>query len=67
MKHTVEAKYWIGDIVYLITDPEQQECIITSITLYAGNMSYELTKNTICSHHYEFEISSDPNMLKKIS
>jgi hypothetical protein len=62
----IESKYQIGQRVYLITDEDQKARIITSITVYPGNLlSYQLTYGTHASDHYEFEFSDKENILMK--
>lgn len=59
----VETKYTFGDIVYLATDPEQFQRIVTRITLSPGGMIYELSCGASSSCHYEMEIVSEKNVL----
>ena len=47
----------IGDIVYLITDDEQKERIVTSYTVYPTGIMYALSQGTNVSDHYVFEIT----------
>lgn len=59
----IDNKYNIGDIVYLVTDMEQLARIITGITVYPAGIQYEVFCNTQISHHYDFEMSLEKNIL----
>lgn len=60
----IENKYEIGDTVYLKTDAEQQARIVICFKVYkAGEIMYELVSGTIQSSHYDFEISSEKNLI----
>jgi hypothetical protein len=62
----IDNKYNLGDLVYLKTDTEQLQRIITSIHINPGNLIYELSVDNRTSNHYDFEISSEANELIKI-
>lgn len=63
MSLIVECLYSIGDSVYLRTDKDQRERLVTSIRLYGGNrVAYELSCGTESSYHYEFEMSKERNL-----
>ncbi|MDP3561716.1 MAG: hypothetical protein Q8R83_06035 [Legionellaceae bacterium] len=56
---THTTKYTFGDIVYLITDCEQEERMVTDIKISPGpQVVYCLTCGTAHTEHYEMEISS---------
>lgn len=62
----VDNKFEHGQIVYLVTDPEQAEYIVTAIHLNGSpnNILYELfieKETTLC---YEFEISVEKSFKK---
>lgn len=60
--------YSFGDIVFLKTDPEQLERIVTGIMLRpSGAVLYDLSCGMHSSYHYEFEISGDKDLLKQIN
>ena len=64
MKFT--TKYNIEDIVYLVTDNEQLQRIILSITVYPNNLfMYEVANGTDISEHYEFELCENENVILK--
>jgi len=57
-----ESKFGIGDIVFLITDVDQKERIITQVSFRQNNwVLYEIACGCSSSWHYDFEISSDKN------
>lgn len=59
---TYHSKYAIGDIVYLTTDTDQLERIITRITFSdRGNTVYEVCQGITASSHYEVELSTEKN------
>jgi SNF family Na+-dependent transporter len=67
MKVWIEVEYNIGDIVYLKTDREQLERIVTAIKITAmGQLLYQLCQGTQVGDHYGIEISSTIDILKKV-
>lgn len=58
----IESKYDIGEIVYLKTDKEQSERIITAI-MWTEGIRYELKSGIVSNWHYEFEITVEKNVL----
>lgn len=57
---TIYNEYEIGDSVYLRTDPDQFECLITGITIKAGGtLTYEIACGSTVTWHYGFELSHD--------
>lgn len=63
----IDNKFNIGDIVYLVTDPEQTPRMITAIWVYAsGNLRYELSYSEHSTSHYECEITPERNVLASI-
>lgn len=54
----VEIIHQIGDIVFLKTDPEQNERIVTEIRIRPNSILYSLSCGTTDSQHYEIEIST---------
>lgn len=63
---TITTPYDIGQIVYLITDNEQQDRIITAITVRSGGAIYELSCGANCSTHYDFEMASEKDIKKML-
>ena len=64
---TIENKFEIGQIVYLRTDKEQYQRIITAITIRETGLVYTIAIEMAESYHMEFEISSDLNTLIKVT
>lgn len=51
-----------GDHVYLVTDVDQKERIVTGICIRPGGcISYEVTCGMESRWHYDFEISTEVN------
>lgn len=62
----INNKYEHGQIVYLVTDPEQLARMVTKISVYADNsISYQLSSGTDFSDHFELEISERENVEMK--
>lgn len=64
---TMNFKFSIGQLVYLKTDPDQCQRIVTGISVRGGGLiSYAMTY--VCSEtwHYEFEIMEEKDILKKL-
>lgn len=57
----IETEYSIREKVYLVTDPDQNQRIITAISIRENGISYELACGSSSSWHYGFEISTDKN------
>ena len=55
---TINNKFNIGDIVYLVTDPLQQKRIITGIVVRKTTIMYHMALGNDESGHYDFEIST---------
>lgn len=55
-----------GDIVYLKTDPDQLERIVSGKIARPGAILYELSCGTMLSNHYDFEITEEVDVLKKV-
>ena len=59
----IDTKFKIGDIVYLQTDSDQQKRLITGINIRANSIVYLVSCGTVESYHYDFEISSEVDVL----
>lgn len=57
----------IGDSVYLKTDPEQCERLVTCVNIRQNGISYALSHLTNESYHYDFEISKERDIIKATS
>lgn len=59
-------KYDLGDIVYLITDPDQLERMVTGIRIRPSGVIYSITHSTLETDHYDIELSSKKDMIKQL-
>lgn len=55
----IETKYEIGDIVYLRTDSEQEERMVTAIWVNANGVKYELSCGLNYSVHFAMEMDKE--------
>lgn len=60
---TINNKFDIEQIVYLITDADQTQRMVTSIRVEKNSLTYCLACGTSESCHYEYEIATDKNFL----
>ncbi len=60
----ISTKFDFGDRVYLVTDENQSERVVTEITIVPGSIMYTLSCGTVNSRHYEFEISPEKALVK---
>jgi hypothetical protein len=59
----IENKFDLGELVYLITDEEQKQRMVTKIQIFLdGSVMYMLSMGTLNSDHYEKEISEEKNI-----
>lgn len=58
---TINNKFELEEVVFLITDVDQTQRMITGITINKGYLLYRLACGTNESWHYEYEISTDKN------
>ena len=63
----MKADFKIGDIVFLITDPEQKERIVTAICFRNNYIQYELSHCTCTYWANVLEISKDKDILKTLT
>lgn len=61
----IENAFDIGQRVYLKTDPDQCEHIVTEIRITGAGIMYLIMFYTTGSWHYEYELQSEPDMLIK--
>jgi len=59
-------EYKIGDIVFLLTDPNQFERIITGILIRPDGIKYYISFATEETIHYNIEISKKINQIIKL-
>jgi hypothetical protein len=68
MKITIDPLFDIGSIVYLKTDNNQHQRIITGFCIREGGIvSYEVSCDERSSWHYGFELSHEKDILKTIT
>ena len=60
----VETKFDIGQTVYLITDKEQLERIVTGIYIRHGSHLYDVSNSVNMSAHYDYEMSDEKDITK---
>lgn len=65
MGMVVDNKFSHGEIVYLKTDKEQLPRMVYCIKVFQGEILYECVCGTITSAHYDFELSTEINVLMK--
>ncbi|MFP4527707.1 MAG: hypothetical protein ACLFQX_04090 [Candidatus Kapaibacterium sp.] len=63
-KINMEIKFMIGQTVFLRTDSEQRERIVTGVTILPGMIRYGLSCGTEETWHYEFEINENKDVIK---
>ncbi len=56
--------YNIGDMVYLHTDNDQLQRVVTGILVKPSSLTYALSCGSDESWHYDFEITVEKNVLK---
>lgn len=62
----IDNKFELGQLVYLITDLEQEAYHVVEIHIRpGGSILYSLCIRTSVSDHYEFEISLEKDETKK--
>lgn len=60
-------KFNIGEFVYLVTDIDQLERIVTEIWIKPDGIKYNLMQGITESWHYNFEITRERNIIKATS
>ena len=59
----INNKFNLEDYVYLKTDPEQLERMVTKIDITKGDIMYQLCSGLNYSTHYEFEITEEKRII----
>lgn len=62
-----KLKFLIGETVYLITDPDQFERVVTGIIVRPGSNLYLVAHVMDTSAHYDFELSQEKNIVKALN
>lgn len=60
----MKSSFRIGELVYLVTDIEQQQRMITARCERQGGWQYELSFGTTSTWHRSMEISIEKDVLK---
>ena len=63
MAIVIDNKFEIGEFVYLITDPEQLQRVITGIVVRPAGVLYYATCCERETGHYGFELTKEKNIL----
>lgn len=64
---TISNKYELGQIVFLLTDHDQCERIITGIQVSGNNqLTYHLSCGIVESWHYDYELVSNKDLVKAL-
>lgn len=66
MSFIVESKFNLNDLVYLVTDPDQKERIVTGILLVHNSMKFWISCGDTETCHYEPELSAEKDVLKSM-
>ncbi|GAA4328493.1 hypothetical protein [Flaviaesturariibacter amylovorans] len=62
----IDNKYEFGQKVYVVTDPDQHARQVTEIQVKpGGGIVYEVSYIAGVSHHYEFELTPEPDPVIK--
>lgn len=59
----IESKFEFFQLVYLKTDPDQRQRMITRLNVTPNGTTYEVTCGTQASWHYANEISEEKDIL----
>ena len=62
----IENDFNIGETVYLKTDNDQKERVVTGIQISPLGLLYRLVNGTTETWHYNMEINRERNVLKKM-
>jgi hypothetical protein len=60
----IDSKFKIGDTVFLKSDYEQSERLLTGLSVRQNGVTYGLSCGTVESWHYDFEITVEKNVMK---
>ena len=60
----MKAKFNLEEIIYLITDEDQKERIITGVLLEPNSIQYRVVCGTNTSWHFECELNTSKNYSK---
>lgn len=57
----IENTFEIEEVVFLITDTEQVQRLVTGIQISKSGIIYRLAQGTTDSWHYDYEIARNKN------
>lgn len=60
---TINPKFGLQEIVFLITDIDQHQRVVTGIQINPNSLLYRLACGTNETWHYDFEIASDKKFI----
>lgn len=63
----IDNKFAIGDTVYVVTDSQQDECIVTAIIVHPEQITYQISKNGHVMGVYDFEITKEKNITAMVT
>jgi len=63
----LDNKFNIGDTVFLKTDTQQNERLVTGINIRQSGITFALSYGSNESWHYDFEISLEKDVIKQIT
>jgi len=61
----IDNKFHIGQPVFIVHDPNQEERMITEISINANGLQYKASISTTESWHYAMELSSSIDIVKR--
>lgn len=59
MKININVKYNITDLVYVITDPDQNQGVITGYLVDQDSILYRVSVGSQSNYYYGFELSTE--------
>lgn len=63
MSIKIQNKFEFGQLVFLVTDSEQEQRMVTGIVVTPNGILYRLACGIDQSDHYECEISESKNVI----
>jgi len=63
----IDTQHNIGELVFLITDPDQYPHLVTGYLVRNDGIRYALSMKGSETYHYDFEIISEKDIIKALS
>jgi len=63
----IDTQHNIGELVFLITDPDQYPHLVTGYLVRNDGIRYALSMKGQETYHYDFEIISEKDIIKALS